>query len=48
MRNNKYAKEFRDSTVQLVINGEKSAVEIAKDGLIKKIQATTSFFSYSL
>lgn len=31
MRNSKYTKEFKDSTVQLVINGEKPASQIAND-----------------
>lgn len=31
MRNGKYTKEFKDSTVQLVLNSEKSAYQIAKD-----------------
>jgi len=31
MRNSKYTKEFRDSTVQLVMNNEKSILQIGKD-----------------
>lgn len=31
MRNSKYTKEFKDSTIQLVINSDKSAMQIAKD-----------------
>ena len=31
MRNSKYSREFRDSTVQLVINGNKSAMQVAAD-----------------
>ena len=31
MRNSKYTREFRDSTVQLVINSEQSVLQIAKD-----------------
>jgi len=31
MRNSKYSREFRDSTVQSVINGDKSATQIATD-----------------
>lgn len=31
MRNSKYTKEFRDETVELVFNSEKSAIQIAKD-----------------
>ena len=31
MRNSKYTKEFRDETVQLILNSEKSAMQIAKD-----------------
>jgi len=31
MVNNKYTKEFKDSTVQLVLNSEDSALKIAKD-----------------
>jgi len=31
MRNSKYSREFRDSTVQLVINGDKSAMQVAAD-----------------
>lgn len=31
MRNSKYSREFKDSTVQLVINGNKSAMQIAAD-----------------
>lgn len=31
MRNSKYTKEFRDETVQLVFNSEKTAVQIADD-----------------
>lgn len=30
MRNSKYTKEFRDKTIQLVFNSEKSAISIAK------------------
>lgn len=30
MRNSKYTKEFRDETVQLILNSEKSAMQIAK------------------
>lgn len=31
MRKSKYTKEFRDKTVQLILNIEKSAMQIAKD-----------------
>jgi len=31
MRNSKYTVEFRDSTVQLALNSEKSVLQIAKD-----------------
>ena len=31
MRNSKYTKKFRDSTVQLVMNTEQSVLQIAKD-----------------
>ena len=31
MRNSKYTKEFRDETVQLILNSKKSAMQIAKD-----------------
>ncbi len=31
MANSKYSKEFRDSTVQLVINGDESVLKIAAD-----------------
>ena len=31
MRNSKYTREFRDSTVQLVINGDKSVIQVATD-----------------
>lgn len=31
MRNSKYIKEFRDETVRLILNSEKSAMQIAKD-----------------
>ena len=31
MKNSKYTKEFKDSTIQLVINSDKSAMQIAKD-----------------
>ena len=31
MRNSKYTREFRDSTIQLVINSEQSVLQIAKD-----------------
>ena len=31
MRNSKYTKEFRDETVQLILNSEKSAMQIGKD-----------------
>jgi len=31
MRNSKYTKEFRDSTVQLVMNNDKSILQIGKD-----------------
>ncbi len=31
MRNSKYTKEFRDSTIQLVMNNEESVLKIAKD-----------------
>ena len=31
MRNSKYTREFRDSTVQLVINSEQSVLKIASD-----------------
>ena len=33
MRNSKYTKEFRDETVQLILNSEKSAMQIAKETL---------------
>ena len=29
MKNSKYIKEFRDETVQLILNSEKSAMQIA-------------------
>ena len=31
MRNSKYTAEFRDSTIQLVMNGDKSVLKIGKD-----------------
>jgi len=31
MINSKYTKEFRDSTVQLVVNEEKSALQVARE-----------------
>ena len=31
MRNSQYTKEFRDETVELIFNSEKSAVQIARD-----------------
>jgi len=31
MRNSKYTREFRDSTIQLVMNSEQSVLRIAKD-----------------
>lgn len=31
MKKNKYTKEFKDSTVQLVINTDKSALKVAQD-----------------
>ena len=31
MKSNKYTQEFKDSTVQLAINSEKPALQIAKD-----------------
>jgi transposase len=31
MRNSKYTREYRDSTVQLVINSEQSVLQIARD-----------------
>lgn len=31
MRNSKYTKEFKDSTIQLVLNSDKSAYQIAQD-----------------
>jgi len=31
MKNNKYTKEFKDSTIQLVLNSDKSAYQIAQD-----------------
>ena len=31
MRNSKYTKEFKDSTVQLVMNSDKSALSIANE-----------------
>lgn len=31
MRNSKYTREFRDSTVQLAINSEQSVLQIARD-----------------
>jgi len=31
MRNSKYTAEFRDSTIQLVMNGDKSVLQIGKD-----------------
>lgn len=35
MKNSKYTKEFRDETVQLILNSEKSAMQIAKNLGIK-------------
>ncbi len=31
MRNSKYTREFKDSTVQLVVNGTKSALQVARE-----------------
>jgi transposase len=31
MKNSQYTQEFRDSTIQLVMNSEKSVLQIAKD-----------------
>jgi len=31
MRNSRYTKEFKDSAIQLVINGSKSALQVSKD-----------------
>ncbi len=31
MRNSKYTKEFRNETVELILNSDKSAMQIAKD-----------------
>ena len=31
MKNSKYTKEFRDETVKLILNSDKSALQIAKD-----------------
>ena len=31
MRNSKYTREFRDSTVQLVVDGGKSALQVARE-----------------
>ena len=31
MRNSNYTKEFRDSSIQLVMNSDKSTAKIAKD-----------------
>ncbi len=31
MKMSKYTKEFRDTTIQLVLNGNKPAAQIAKD-----------------
>ena len=31
MRNSQYTKEFRDETVELIFNSEKSAIQIARD-----------------
>lgn len=31
MRNSKYSREFRDSTVQLVVNERKSALQVARE-----------------
>lgn len=31
MKNSKYTQEFRDSTIQLVMNSEKSVLQIGKD-----------------
>ena len=31
MRNNKYSKEFKDSTIQLILNNNESVVKIAAD-----------------
>ena len=31
MRNSKYTKKFRDSSIQLVMNSDKSILKIAKD-----------------
>ena len=31
MKNSKYTKAFRNETVQLILNSEKSAMQIAKD-----------------
>lgn len=34
MRNSKYPKEFRNKTVQLILNSEQSAMQIGKDFVI--------------
>ncbi len=31
MRKNKYSKEFKDSTVQLILNNNESVVKVAQD-----------------
>ena len=31
MRNSKYTKEFRESTIQMVLNGERSVLQIGRD-----------------
>ena len=31
MKQSKYTREFRDTTIQLVLNGNKPAMQIAKD-----------------
>jgi len=31
MRNSKYTQEFRDSTIQLVMQGDKSVLQIGRD-----------------
>ena len=44
MRRSKYSKEFKDSTVQLILNNNESVVKVAADldlnsGLMKKLGA---------
>jgi transposase len=36
MRTSKYTKEFKDSTIELIINNNESVPKIASDLLIKK------------